>query len=178
MSMMTGQKQNGCPDMDATPPACQVLMGDGDGRGDSKSSNGAINLASRCSSRAGQLSIRYAYGPPHPQTPSLKIGAANPESMEAPTATDMLGTRVQHLRISKFIGMPSRRRRNCQSQKLERVQCTYPVTPAMTSRSRNDTASWRKHARRLLLLFECWPRRRRSSSSSSKQAVTRTVTEV
>ena len=86
------------------------------------------------------------------------------------TATDMLGTRVHQLRISKFIGMPSRRRRNCQSQKVALGAECVPGdahTDRLTSRGRNDIASWRKLARRPPLLFECWYRSSSSRSSRS-----------
>lgn len=83
----------------------------------------------------------------HTRHTQSKDRGSLPRVYGSSTATDMLGTRVHQLRISKFIGMPSGRRRNCQSQKLVRVQSARPVTATLTSRGRNDIALWRKLAR-------------------------------
>lgn len=131
------------PNMHATTQASltAAVIGISDGGGHSTATtsiNGTINLACRCGSRAGQLSVAgvcvHACEPKiqtHTHTQSKDRGSL-PRVYGSSTATDMLGTRVHQLRISKFIGMPSRRRRNCQSQKLDRVQSAYPVTPTLT----------------------------------------------
>lgn len=85
------------------------------------------------------------------------------------TATDKLGTRVRKLRISKFIGMPSRRRRDCQSQKVG-LSAECPAgdahTDRLTSSGRNDIAACGILAGRSPLLFECWSRSRNSNSTA------------